>query len=144
MPTTYNRQAFHFAVAHANCPPLLKTYCGLMLVELALKDQLGPTSLRHNIPDMLQRLGRIERSSRAALNHYRAMLSNNLTILRVQTALGAAGYARAAVFPDIRYIRHHSDWNHDASSDAEINDLRICVDRLRHFLRSNIGLPQPV
>jgi len=146
MPNAYNRTAFHSAVIDKNNHVLVRTYCALILIELALKDEIGSLNLRHDIPSMLQQLGSNprNRNCRAALNKYRSELANQLSLLRTQTVNNSSGFVRSNAFPDLRYVRHTQDWSADASTDAEIEALRVCVDKIRHYLKSNVRLSLPI
>jgi hypothetical protein len=146
MPNAYNRAAFHSVAVDQNIHVLVRVYCALVLIELALKDEIGSSNLGHDIPSMLQRLGKNphNRHCRAALNKHRAELANKLSSLRTQTVSNLSGFVSPKVFPGLRYLRHISDWPTDASTDVEIEDLRICVDKIRHFLKNNVRLSLPI
>ncbi len=144
MPSNYNRAAFRAVVMNENNHVLARAYCALILIELALKDEIGLPNLGHDVPSMLQILGRSHHNCRAALNQQRSDLNNKLSLLRVQTVSNSPGFVRAGAFPDLRYLRHTQDWATDASTDAEIDSLRACVDKIRYFLRHNVGLNQPI
>lgn len=144
MPANYNRTAFLTVAAGAREPVLLRAYCGLVLIELALKEKLAASSLQHDIPMMLQKLAQTLPGQRAALNQHRSELTNRLTTLHTTRGDGSHGRVRASMFPDLRYLRHETDWTSDASRDAELDALRICVDRLRAFLKTNVGFRHPI
>lgn len=143
MPCSHNRAAFKAATANT-LPTLIRTYSGLVLLELALKESLGIANLGHDIPLMLQRLATKNRPQAAALNQQRSDITNKLIAIRTTRKDNSIAYVRSAAYPDLRYIRHSSDWKSDASTDKEIEDLRICIDRLRTFLKTNMGFAQPI
>jgi len=144
MPFTHNRTAFRTVASNDQLPPLLRAYCGLVLVELALKERLAVPNLGHDLPAMLQRLGQQNRPQAAALIKYRSALSDKLAALHTTRIDNSRGRVRSQAYPDLRYIRHVDDWNADASSDDEIKALRVCVDQLRAFLKTNVGFSQPI
>lgn len=125
-------------------PSLIRAYCGLVLLELALKERLGTPNLGHDLPSMLQRLAQENKPQAAALNQQRSDLTNKLSVLHAARVDNSSGRVRAAAYPDLRYLRHTSDWTADASTDREIEGLRICVDRLRTYLKTNVGFNQPI
>lgn len=144
MPYNHNRTAFRTVASNDQLPSLLRAYCGLVLVELALKERLAIPNLGHDLPDMLQRLGQLNRPQAAALTKYRSALTNKLTALHTTRNDNSYGRVRAKAYPDLRYIRHVDDWNIDASTDDEVKALRLCVDQLRSFLKTNVGFRQPI
>lgn len=143
MPHTHNRAAFRAAAA-SNLPSLIRAYCGLVLLELAIKERLGPPNHGHDLPVMLLRLAQQNRPQSAALNQQRSDLTNKLSLLYATRIDDSAGPVRASAYPDLRYLRHVTDWNANASNDQQIEDLRICVDRLRSYLKTNVGFSQPI
>jgi hypothetical protein len=144
MPYTHNRTAFRAVASNDQLPPLLRAYCGLVLIELALKERLALPNLGHDLPRMLQRLGLQNRPQAAALAKYRSSLCDKLTALHSSRNDNSIGRVRSLAYPDIRYIRHVDDWNADASNDDEVKALRLCVDQLRSFLKTNVGFAQPI
>ena len=143
MPHTHNRTAFRAAAA-SNLPSLIRAYCGLVLLELAIKERLGPPNQGHDLPVMLLRLAQQNKPQSAALNQQRSDLTNKLSILYATRLDESAGRVRASAYPDLRYLRHVSDWPSEASTDQQIENLRICVDRLRSYLKSNVGFRPPI
>lgn len=144
MPHNYNRSAFKTIASNDQSPPLLRAYCGLVLVELALKEVLAISNLKHDLPAMLQRLGQQNRPQAAALAKHRSALVNNLGALHTTRIDNSPGRVRPQAYPDLRYIRHADDWNADSSTEDEIHALRVCVDRLRAFLKTNVHFSQPI
>ncbi|MBX3746374.1 MAG: hypothetical protein KF833_13795 [Verrucomicrobiae bacterium] len=132
----------------ATIPALARAYAGLVVVELALKEALKHghrvQNLRHDVPEMLQRLGKLHPNCRAALNQHRSDLANKLSALHAQEVTNTPGFVRHTAYPDLRYLRHSQDWKTSASTDRELDTLRACVDRIRHFLRNNVRLPEPI
>lgn len=116
----------------------------MVVVELALKDHLGVANLGHDLPEMLRRLGNNNGGLRAALNQHRSDLTNKLAALHASKIDGTAGRVSAQSYPNIRYLRHISDWPMNASTDSDIEALRVCIDRIRAFLKSNARLPNPL
>jgi hypothetical protein len=138
MPFAYNVIAFRAISEGAGGSSLVRAYCGLMVIELCIKDVLSCHGLKHDIQRMLQRLGQEHppaTRNRGALNSLASRLSNVLSALPCQSLANSASMVRPTVFPDMRYIRHNSDWSAPTCSDAELDTLRRLVDELRHFLR---------
>jgi hypothetical protein len=144
MPNVFNRKAFRSVASDANSPVLVRTYCALVLMELALKEHLGVPNLSHNLPDMLRRLATNHRPARAAINQQRSDLMNKLSVLYAQGVDNSIGMVRAASYPDLRYVRHVEDWGNSACTNDQLNALRVCVDRIRYFLKSNLGVSSPL
>lgn len=144
MANVYNRSAFHSVAANTTSPALIRAYCGMVVVELALKDHLGIANLGHDLPEMLRRLGNNNGGLRAALNQHRCDLTNKLAALHSSKIDGSVGRVSAQSYPNIRYLRHTSDWPINASTDSDIEALRVCIDRIRAFLKSNARLANPI
>lgn len=144
MANVYNRTAFHSMLASIGVPTLLRAYCGMVVLELALKDRLGLVNIGHDIPEMLHRLSSGNPSLRAALNVLRSDLTNKLAKLYATKIDGTTVRVSPQSYPNVRYLRHTSDWPNDASTDDEIEELRICVDQVRAFLKSKAGFPNPI
>lgn len=114
---------------------LLRAYCGLVLMELALKDHLALTGLKHDVPAMLHRLANNATQHRPTLNQFRAELAVNLAKLHTQNNNGTNGRVNAQVFPGIRYLRHSDDWNNNCSTEQDLSNLRGCVTKILYYLR---------
>ena len=144
MPNLHNRTAFRSVAIDATMPILARVYCSLVLIELALKDRLAHPNLGHDIPAMLQRLAQNNSPHRAALNQYRSELTNKLGVLHTTRVDNSHGRVRSSTYPDLRYLRHRDDWTVDSSTNAELDALRMCVDKTRAFLKTNLGFSQPI
>lgn len=144
MANVYNRTAFHSTLASVGLPALLRAYCGMVVLELALKDHLGIANIGHDIPEMLHRLSPANPGLRPALNVLRCELTNKLAKLYATKIDGTTGRVSPQSYPNIRYLRHTSDWSNDASTEDEIEALRICVDQIRAFLKSKAGFLNPI
>jgi hypothetical protein len=125
MPHTYNRTAFQYGMASANA--LLILYCSLVDLELALKDHFSVVGWRngHAIIDWVAELGE------AALA---AQLANGLGRLRCTARDGSLSQVLGNSYPDVRYLRHESDWP-GFSTDAELRDVLGIVADIRTALR---------
>jgi hypothetical protein len=143
MPLTQNKKAFQAATA-AGLPALIRVYSGLVLLELALKEHLSIPNLGHDVPEMLRRLAQQKKPQAAALNQQRSDLTNKLSALFTTRIDDSIGRVRPDKYPDLRYLRHIEDFSANASSEKELQDLRVSVDRLRSFLKTNVGLKQPI
>jgi len=139
VPTEYNKAGFR-AAATGESHALPRVYCGLVLIELALKDNLNVPGLKHDLPIMLRKVSLANRSHKAAINQHICELTNRLAVLHVSAVDGSPSRARATAYPDIRYVRHTSDWTEQFSTDKEIEDLRICVGKIRAFLKTNLAI----
>lgn len=125
MPHNYNRAAFQDGMAAANA--LLVLYCSLVDLELALKDHFAGASWRrgHAIVDWVSELGE------AALAN---QLANGLGRLRCTARDGSFAQVLGNSYPDVRYLRHESDWP-GFSTDAELRDVLGIVADIRAALR---------
>lgn len=141
---TYNRSAFHSVATDNNAHQLARCYCGLVLIELAIKDHLSLSNVGHNVPLMLDKLGHKHRNLKASLNTVKAQLRCALSNLHTVRNNGNADKVRPESYPDMRYIRHTSDFPSQCSTDADLVQLRLCVDRTRAFLRSKVRIGNPV
>jgi hypothetical protein len=138
MPSTYNLTSFRTVCEDATAPSLVRAYCGLMVIELAVKDLLNCHGLKHDLQRMLQLLGRDHepaKQNRAALNSLTSQLSNLLSALPCQSISNTVTAVRPAAFPDLRYVRHEDDWRSNFCLDNDLETLRRHIDQLRHFLR---------
>lgn len=137
MPLHYNVRSFRTACADVGMPPFIRAYCGLMVIELAVKDVLNCHGLKHDVQRMLQRLAQNHphaKKAKPALNSLNSKLSNMLSSLPCQTVANGIGTVRPSVFPDLRYVRHETDWPTNSCSEKDLENLRRHVDQLRHFL----------
>lgn len=134
----YNATSFRNACESDSISSLIRAYCGLVLIELAIKDVLHCHGLKHDLQRMLQRLGQDHppaKTNRAALTAQTSQLSNLLSALPCQSVANLATKVRPSAFPDLRYVRHEQDWATNSCSDMDLEKLRRHIDGLRFFLR---------
>lgn len=126
MPHQYNRLAFQGGMAGANA--LLSLYCSLVDLELALKDHFQASGWRrgHKVIDWIDELGE------AALA---VQLMNRLGRLQCTGRDGTQSFVQGNLYPDLRYLRHVTDWA-GASTDLQINDALGLVRDVRIALRA--------
>lgn len=119
MPHQYNRNAFQSVVAGSSL--LLRLYCSLVGLELAIKDHFNSGGWRagHRIADWVAELGE------AALA---VQLTTRLAALQCTSRDGSAAPVAANTYPDVRYLRHVTDFP-GTSTDTAIEDaLQVVVD----------------
>lgn len=130
----YNRAAFKAVRIQAGLPPLVVSYCSLVVAELALKEHLGLINTAahcgHDLPNLLDRLRPSTGGARKSLAAMKTQFRHKLARLRCQTRSGTPGFVLEQNYPDLRYIRHTEDWPGDSSSDEEVRQLKTMTDRL--------------
>ncbi len=123
---TYNRAAF--AAGTINTNGLLSLYCSLVVLELALKDHLHQTSGRwetgHRIIYWLNELGETSLS---------IQLATKLSALYCTSRNGTEVSIRPDQYPDIRYLRHESDFP-GKSTDTQIQEALDIITDIRRML----------
>lgn len=126
MRHTYNKAAFTSGAISTNS--LLSLYCSLVVLELALKEHLYQTSPNwktgHRIIDWLNELGETSLSMQ---------LSTKLSALYCTALSGTEVSVRPDKYPDIRYIRHESDFP-GKSTDTQIKDALDIIKDIRTSL----------
>ena len=143
MAHTSNIKAFlSSAISSEN--HLIQAYCGLVAIELTLKDE--KMCAGHNVPDGIRRLGHAkgaairDRRHRVALVSLAVELINDLRSIHVLDKDGNISTARAAQFPDIRYTRFSGDgWGATETPSEKLEVLAKRVSRIRSYLRTNFG-----
>ena len=143
MPSNFNLRSFRAVCEDIRAPSLVRSYSGLVVIELALKETLNCHGLKHDVQRMLQLLGlnhQPARSNRAALNSLTSKLSNLLSAIPCQSISNTAATVRPSAYPDIRYIRHYEDWPDRNCLDSDVEILRRAVDQLRYFLRKKCSI----
>jgi hypothetical protein len=118
--------------------PIVKLYCKLIALELSLKDFDAANFRRsHDVCDMAMKTFPSS-SVAAAANTLRGDLA---TILCTGTR-GAPTTVRAEKYPDLRYVRMHSDFAPPSSTEADILVSLTSFETLLQELRKD-GLPWP-
>lgn len=130
MPHTYNRTAFQGAAVAAGS--LLSLYCSLVELELGIKDYFAASGWRggHRVIDWISELGE------AALA---VQLSNRLGSLRCTGRDGNVAPVAGNAYPDVRYLRHESDFA-GMSTDAQLNEALGVLNDVKQALRGR-GVP---
>lgn len=126
MPHNYNRTAFQAGMVAAS--PLLALYCSLVDLELALKNHFWAGGWRrgHKVIDWVADAGE------AALSIH---LENCLTALKCTAITGAVSTVAGNSYPDVRYLRHQSDFV-GTSTDQELHLALQAVNDVRAALRA--------
>jgi hypothetical protein len=127
MVHTYNQRSFKSATSNFN-NPLVSLYCSLVLLELAIKDHLhksGSWKSGHHIIDWLSNdLGETSLGSQ---------LSSKLSVLYCTSRSGIEVTVDPNRYPDIRYIRHETDFS-GKSTDAQIQEALEIIKDIRLVL----------
>jgi hypothetical protein len=110
MPThRYNRNSFG---AMAGQPGLASLYCALVRLEIALKERNGWTG-NHDVPAMVSGAGEASLAQQ---------LGGLLGRFSCTDAGGDRTMVRRNMYPDLRYVRHVSDFPADQAA-AQDTDL---------------------
>ena len=132
MPHAYNRQSF---LAAAGCgKPLVEAYAKLVVTELALKDHRTPWQGGHDVPGMLRDLGR------AGLNSLSVQLADKLSRQPCTDKVGAASTVCTSRYPDLRYLRHETDFGSGTATDSGLMQLVQVIDDVIKQLQAE-GVP---
>lgn len=134
---TTNIRAF-VAAAASSSDQMVSAYCGMVAIELVLKQATGLTD--HNIPGALnafaQRfaVGNLS-GCKVRLNALSAQLSNAIRAISVQGKDGVARFAPAECYPYIRYTRHAIDgWPAPHTTREQMEQLTKLVGSTRSYL----------
>lgn len=134
---TTNIRAFVVA-ATSSADEIVKAYCGMVAIELVLKQATGLTD--HNIPGALNVFAHQfavgnQRGCKVRLNALSVQLSNALKAISVQGKDGVARFAPAESYPYIRYTRHVTDgWSAPATTLEQVKTLSNLVGSTRSYL----------
>lgn len=144
MTYSYNRTAFRSATTSA-LPLLVRAYATLVTLELSLKDELPARGLKcprnHDVPEMLKRLsGTLPGPHKANLRSLAVSLRSTISYLWCEDLSGNPGRVPAAVYPNIRYLRHVQDWPMSASSDADVTALVTLSSKIAHAIGRSTGV----
>ncbi len=139
MPHLYNRRAFGSVVRYSFGPAdddslrLLALYCALVRLELALKDH-NPAfrGKKHDVYAMLEELG-VDGS-------YLVQLNNRLFALQCVLVNGRSGPVVTKTYPDLRYLRHESDF----AGESTTQQLEKALDTLRDIEQELVRLGIPL
>ncbi|WP_081599402.1 hypothetical protein [Prochlorothrix hollandica] len=134
MPHSYNQQSFKVGGSNSS-NPLLCLYCSLVVLELAIKDhfhQSGPWKRGHCIIDWLTNdLGETSLGTQ---------LESKLSALYCTYRDGSEVNVDANRYPDIRYLRHETDFP-GKSTDSQLKEaLEIMKDIKTSLINRGISL----
>jgi hypothetical protein len=124
LPHTYNKQAFANGIVVAS--PLLSLYCSLVIIELAVKDHLAPWPTGHKVIEWLTSLGEPSLAQQ---------LRTALMVLQCTDRSGNQAPVSGDQYPDLRYLRHDSDFA-GMTTDTQIQDALDIVNSVNAALRS--------
>src|ERR1051326_8003550 len=131
MPHAYNKKAF--AAGRSSGQSLLALYCSLVVLEIALKDHsYPPWQGGHRVVDMVSAAGE------AALS---VQLSGRLSALLCTAVDGTPAPVDANKYPDLRYLRHMTDFA-GGSTDLQVQDALAIVSDVEQALRAK-GVAHP-
>ena len=110
MAHKYNVSAFQQGATSTH--PLLRLYCSLVVLELALKDSeaVWPGHVGHDVPTLLADVGETALS---------VQLQGRLAALKCTARSGAEAPVSASNYAHIRYLRHESDFP-GAATDVDV------------------------
>lgn len=134
---TTNIRAFA-AAASSSTDEVVRAYCGMVAIELVLKQATGLTD--HNIPSALNVFAHRfavdkQRGCKVRLNALSVQLSNALKAISVQGKDGVARFAPAESYPYIRYTRHATDgWPAPSTAHEQVKKLADLVGSTRSYL----------
>jgi len=139
-----NIRAFVVA-ATSSADEMVRAYCGMVAIELVLKQATGLTD--HNIPGALNvfalrfAVGN-QRGCKVRLNALSAQLSNALQAISVQGKDGLARFAPSESYPYIRYTRHAADgWSAPSTTHEQVKTLADLVGSIRSYLATKFQKP---
>ncbi|CAD6560603.1 hypothetical protein LMG28727_07199 [Paraburkholderia kirstenboschensis] len=134
-----NIQAFRQA-ALTSGDSIVKAYCGLVAIELVLKQATGLKD--HNVPSALKKFAikhAIDHMSgcKIRLNALATQLSNRIDAISVNGVDGNGRAAPTDSYPYIRYTRHLTDgWPSPSTSLEQATELAEKVAEIRAYLAS--------
>ena len=100
-----------------------------MATELALKDHITPWKKGHDIPQLLNYF------NDPGLTSLGIQLHNELSAVKCTDLAGNTATVRPEKYPELRYVRHVSDFQ-GGSSDAQLQSLIRTADDIITQLRS--------
>jgi len=125
--------------------PLLRSYCGLVVLELVIKHEVG--LIDHNVIHGLNKL----RSAKAVnakawagvgMLSLTNKLRTDLVAIHVNGIDGLPRTTPTESYPYIRYCRIADDgWAQPHTTSVELTTLANTVQQIRTFLRTNFSLP---
>lgn len=143
MPHTTNISGFRAAAGSAD--PLISAYCGLVAIELALKQHVALGN--HDVCSGLNKFRMLKAvDSRSWTGHILIGLTDRLRrdiqAISVNDKFGSAVAAPGHSFPFIRYTRCETDgWPAPFATFDQISTLADTVKQVRSLLKTPFGLP---
>lgn len=141
---TTNIHAF-VAAANSSVDEVIKAYCGMVAIELVLKQSTGLTD--HNVPSALNifahrfAVGHLQ-GCKIRLDALSVQLKNALKAISVQGKDGMARYAPAESYPYIRYTRLAVDgWPAPVTTNEQVDALASAVGGTRAYLKDKFQKP---
>jgi hypothetical protein len=139
---TSNIRAF-IAAAGASTDDMVKAYCGMVAIELVLKEATGLKD--HNVPAALNSfahkfaVGNLS-GCKIRLVALSTQLNNALRAISVQGTDSQPRYAPGECYPYIRYTRHGVDgWPKPATTDEQAKMLSCAVSGVRTYLKTKFA-----
>jgi hypothetical protein len=134
MPHSYNKNSFQVGGSNFS-NPLLCLYCSLVVLELSIKDhfhQSGSWKTGHRIIDWL--------SNDLCETSLGSQLDSKLSALYCTHRDGTEVNVDANRYPDIRYLRHETDFP-GKSTDTQLQEaLEIIKDIRTSLISKGINL----
>lgn len=131
------------AAARASADPLTQAYCGLVAIELVLKQEIPLGN--HDVPSALKRFATrnaigLKAGCKVRLDTLAVQLHNSIRAISVQGKDYAPRAAPGECYPYIRYARHAGDkWPDPSTSIQEAQALASIVVQIRSYLTSKFG-----
>jgi len=139
---TSNIRAF-VTTAGMSTDEMVKAYCGMVAIELVLKEATGLKD--HNVPAALNlfahkfAVGNLS-GCKIKLNALSTQLSNALKAISVQGKDSQPRYAPAESYPYIRYTRHGADgWSMPVTTQEQVKALSAAVSGTRTYLKTKFS-----
>jgi hypothetical protein len=124
MPHNYNKKAFADGILAAS--PLLSLYCSLVIIELGIKDHLPEWPTGHRVIEWLTTLGEPSLAQQ---------LRTALIVLQCTDRSGNRAPVSGDQYPDLRYLRHDSDFP-GMTTETQIQDALDIVNSVNTALKS--------
>lgn len=135
-----------FLEAANNCSDdLVRIYCALVAVELALKHSVGLGD--HNVPSGIDRVSLkmatgSKSGCRQRLTGMAARLRTDIAAIAVQSKTFTSRQAPAEIYPYLRYARIHGDgWGLPEASAQQLKTLLDTVNEVRIYLKTKFEMP---
>ena len=139
-----NIAAFINAAAQSS-DEMVKAYCGLVALELVLKEKVGLVD--HNVPSAVDRFGLIHAvdfkfGCRQRITAMANRLRTDLAAIAVQGKDGIGRQAPMESYPYIRYTRWDTDaWGAPETGIGQMTTLRNTVQEIRAYLKTKFDMP---